>query len=374
MSEIKGLRQVAYVDCKGGGQVVVRNGAAYVGHTEGPEATTVIDVRDRKKPKIVETIMCKHQGVHAHKVRVANDLMLTNYESIEYAGTPSDGFRAGLTIYDASDPLKPKPINFWATEGAGVHRFTFDGTLAYLSTTMPGYSGRIVLIVDLSDPMKPKEVGRWHWPGQWIAGGESLAIPAGHLMCHHPIRRGDRLYVSYWLAGWAILDISDISKPKEISRVTWQPPFAHPTHTCLPVPFKVKGMDILVVADEDVAKTRESGPAFAWIVDISDEAHPMPFASFQVPGLETGIPAPAQTGCHQPVEEVRSTEIPFAWFAQGLRIVDIADPHAPREVAYYKPDPPAEYKRTCGNDVYQDDDGLIYLIDRRRGLHIVERV
>jgi hypothetical protein len=73
------------------------------------------------------------------------------------------------------------------------------------------------------------------------------------------------------------------------------------------------------------------------------------------------------------VEQVRSTEIPFAWFAQGLRVVDIADPHAPKEAAYFKPDPPAGYNRVSSNDVFQDDDGLIYLVDRRRGLHILER-
>jgi len=373
MPEARGIREIAYVDCKGGGQVVVDKGVAYVGHTEGPEATTVIDVRDRKKPKIVDTIMCKHQGAHAHKVRVSNGLMLTNYEALDTPSKMGEGFRAGLTIYDTSDPLKPKPIHFWGTEGAGVHRFTFDGTLAYLSTTMPGYTGRIVLIVDLSDPTKPREVGRWHWPGQHLAGGETPDIPPAHLTCHHPIRRGDRLYVSYWLAGWAILDISDISKPKLVSRMSWQPPFAHPSHTCLPIPFKVKGMDVMVVADEDVAKTHESGPAFAWVVDISNERHPMPFASFQVAGLETGKPMPAQTGCHQPVEQVRSTEIPFAWFAQGLRVVDISDPHAPKEAAFFKPDPPSGYNRISSNDVYQDDDGLIYVIDRRRGLHILER-
>lgn len=374
MPEMSGIREVAYVDCKGGGQVVVANGVAYVGHTVGPEATTIVDVRDRKKPKIVETIVCKHQGVHAHKVRVANGLMLTNYEALEYTGKPDPSFRAGLTIYDASDPLAPKPIHFWATEGTGVHRFTFDGTLAYLSTTMPGYSGRIVLIVDLSDPTKPREVGRWHWPGQHIAGGESPHIPESHLTCHHPIRRGDRLYVSYWHAGWAILDISDIARPKLISRMTWQPQFAHPTHTCLPIPFKVKGMDVMVVADEDAHKSREASPAFAWMVNISDETRPIPFASFQVPGLDTGVPMPSATGCHQPVEEVRSTELPFAWFAQGLRIVDISDPHAPKQAAYYLPDVPEGSSRVSSNDVFQDDDGLIYLIDRRRGLHILERV
>ena len=79
------------------------------------------------------------------------------------------------------------------------------------------------------------------------------------------------------------------------------------------------------------------------------------------------------TGCHQPCEDVRGTEIPVAWFAQGLRIVDIKNPHAPREVASFLPPVPEGQSRVCSNDVWEDDRGLIYLIDRNRGLHIVER-
>ena len=44
------------------------------------------------------------------------------------------------------------------------------------------------------------------------------------------------------------------------------------------------------------------------------------------------------TGCHQPSERFSGTIIPFAWFAQGLRIVDFADPFAPKEVGYFVPD------------------------------------
>ena len=42
MPEAKGIREIAYVDCKGGGQIEVVNGTAYVGHTAGPEATTIM--------------------------------------------------------------------------------------------------------------------------------------------------------------------------------------------------------------------------------------------------------------------------------------------------------------------------------------------
>jgi hypothetical protein len=80
------------------------------------------------------------------------------------------------------------------------------------------------------------------------------------------------------------------------------------------------------------------------------------------------------TGCHQPVEDIAGTEVPFAWFAQGLRFVDIANPHAPREVAHYMPDIPAGETRVCSNDVFRDQRGLVYVLDRVRGFHIVERI
>lgn len=72
-------------------------------------------------------------------------------------------------------------------------------------------------------------------------------------------------------------------------------------------------------------------------------------------------------------EEVRGTEIPVAWFARGLRIVDIANPHVPREVAWFLPDVPEGADRVCSNDVCYDARGLMSLIDRKRRLHILDR-
>ena len=133
------------------------------------------------------------------------------------------------------------------------------------------------------------------------------------------------------------------------------------------------GRQIMLVADEDVLRVGAGVPAFLWVVDITDETRPVPFASFQVDGLD-GSPQPEYTGCHQPCEEVRGTEIPVAWFAHGLRIVDIANPRAPREVASFVPPVAEGAERVCSNDVCYDSRGLLYLIDRHRGLHILERV
>ena len=83
--------------------------------------------------------------------------------------------------------------------------------------------------------------------------------------------------------------------------------------------------------------------------------------------------APSPPGCHQPIEKIDGTEVPVAWFANGLRVLDLSNPHGMKEVASYVPDPADSDKRVCSNDVYLDKRGLIYLIDRWRGLSIVER-
>jgi hypothetical protein len=109
------------------------------------------------------------------------------------------------------------------------------------------------------------------------------------------------------------------------------------------------------------------------MVDVTDETRPVVVGAFQVDGVE-GTGRQIMTGCHQPAENVTGTEIPFAWFAQGLRVIDVSDPHEPREVASWLPDGPPGSHRVSSNDVTVDDRGLIYLLDRRRGLTILERV
>ena len=365
----RGLRQVAYVDCPGGGQVVVDGTLACIAHMKHPHGTTLVDVRDPASPRTLATLEVP-PGTHSHKVRAANGLMLVNREG--HGGNASTG-AGGLLVFDVSRPSAPRQLAFWRCGGLGVHRFTFDGRYAYISPELDGYRGNIVMILDLADPERPREAGRWWMPGQWEAGGETPTWSGRQHRCHHPIRLGDRLYVSYWHGGFVILDIADMAKPKHVSGLDWSPPFITPTHTALPVPFPLQGRRVLLVADEDVAKLEPGPPSFLWLVDITDERRPTPFASFQVEGVD-GSPQPEFTGCHQPSERITGPEIPVAWFAHGLRIVDIARPHAPREVAHFLPPVPEGSTRVSSNDVCVDDRGLLYLIDRGRGLHILERV
>jgi hypothetical protein len=333
--------------------------------------TTFIDVADPRAPRILATIPVR-EGWHSHKVRVAGGIMVVNQE--KFGKSLPDETGGGIDIYDVAKPSNPKLISEWRTVGGGVHRFDFDGRYAYISPTAKGYVGNIVMILDLADPTRPVEVSRWWIPGQWQGGGEDYpwhdwAPPR----CHHPLRHGDRLYVSYWHHGFVILDISDMARPKLVSHYNTSPAFPHPTHTCLVMPAPLKGRNVMVVADEDVAKLWPAAPSFAWVFDITKEIFPVPISTFQVPGLDRdGSPQPAMTGCHQPSERFRGTVVPFAWFAQGLRLVDFADPFSPQEIGHFVPQAARGADRPSSNDVTIDDRGLIYLVDRVNGVDIIE--
>lgn len=372
MASAHGIAEVAHVDCPGGGQIRVEGTTAYVGHMAAPHGTSIWDVADPRRPRRLAAIDMP-PNTHSHKVRAQDGVMLVNRERL--GGPQPEGFRPGLGIWDVEDPANPRHVATWETWGKGVHRFDFDGRYAYISPTVEGYVGNITMILDLADPARPEEVGRWWIPGQWEAGGEDYPWADGPApRCHHPLRMGDRLYTSYWHHGVFILGIEDMSKPRAVAGYPISPAYAHPQHTALPIPFPLRGRKVMLVADEDVAKLRPSPPALMWVFDVTDETRPIPISTFQVDGLDPdGAPQMPMTGCHQPCEIVTGPEIPVAWFAQGLRVVDVSDPYRPREAAHFLPDPPEGSDRVCANDVTVDSRGLIYLLDRARGFHVLER-
>jgi len=234
---------------------------------------------------------------------------------------------------------------------------------------MDGYMGAIFIVVDVSDPRKPHEVSRWWLPGQWIDGGEEPKWDPEResYRLHHPVVLGDRAYLGYWDAGFIILDVSDIRRPRLVSRSDYSPPYGGAFHTALPVRGKILDRRWLIVFQESTAQYVMEGKKLMWVVDVTAEANPVPVSTFQVP-VEGFDIHEGRFGPHQPHEDVHVKDdlIYAAWFSAGLRIINIANPYRPVEVGYFIPDPKGQ-GMVQTNDVFVDDRGLIYIIDRLEG-------
>ena len=65
-----------------------------------PEGTSIIDVADPRRPRIVSQVSLPAH-THSHKVRVHGDIMLVNNELFRATtGERPDDFEGGIKIYD----------------------------------------------------------------------------------------------------------------------------------------------------------------------------------------------------------------------------------------------------------------------------------
>lgn len=424
------VKRLSRLELPGAGQVYVAGNHAYIGHIPNKEnlGTSILDVSDPKKPRIVSQIFLDDPGSHSHKARVIGDLMIVNSErNMTAIGRKADELpklraqleaalgrkpthaelaeklgvkesdipaveaaekspyrNGGFKLYDISDRTKPKLIHFQKTHGIGVHRFDMDANYAYISTEWPGYIGNILVIYDIRNPAKPEEVSKWWIPGQHLEGGEKPTWPGRQHRLHHTLRTGDRLFAGCWHGGVRIVDVSDISKPKTIGAYNYHPPFPEPSHTFMGVPKTIDGKTIAIAIDEEdhahsaeeMARRRGRPHGSLWTFDISNPADIKPMAIFEVSELDSpwSRAAPGRFGAHQFQEHWKGgdTLVYCAWFAGGLRIVDIADPMAPQEVGWFVPEPAVGKVAPQTNDVDVDDRGLIYIVDRYAGFDILE--
>ena len=72
-------KNLSHLDIEGGGQIVVSEGYAYIGHMKPPHGTSIIDISDPGKPRVIARLETSPWS-HTHKVRVCGDIMITNVE------------------------------------------------------------------------------------------------------------------------------------------------------------------------------------------------------------------------------------------------------------------------------------------------------
>jgi hypothetical protein len=360
----------------------------YMGHL-WHRGWTIVEVTEPSRPEVV-TFLPGPPNTWTIQMVTADGKMVTALEKIApgWGGDPNAPNDEGVLIWDLADPLDPRQLGQFRTGGTGTHRnFYAGGRYVHLAAGMPGYTGNIYVIVDISDPTRPVEAGRWWVPGQYKDQGES-ADPAVSLH-GPPYVVGNLAYLPYGAAGLVILDISDVSHPKQVGRLGFSPPFLKNigVHSVLPLPQR----GIATVNSEAIAEDCQEPLNHASVVDISNPAEPVLLAVMPLPEPPPG--APYQDFCakggrfgphnvHQqfanPFVEHRHDRIYLTYFTAGLRIIDLSQPRRPREIGYFLPPEPTRrigvLPRTLTSqteDVLVDSRGYIYITDKNQGLWVL---
>lgn len=373
-----GMRVVGHCRLAGKGDamhVAFHGHHAYVGHMGADRVgTSIVDIADPRRPRVVGTIDAP-TGTHSHKTEVVDGLLLVNCERNPYERDAAE-WTAGIRIFDLGDPVRPREIGFLPVEGRGVHRMTcIERPLVFMSAEIDGFTDAILLIADISDPTAPELVSRWWIPGMYEAVGETLPDWADGLevLHHHVLPDGDRAYSAWWDGGVVALDVSDPAAPRAVWH--WRPEGVRNLHTAMPIPSR----GLLIATEESVTPSRPDVHHDVWVIDISDPDAATTIAKFPVPE-GSGKELPGRFGPHN-LHEVRpqtgtlvdDERVYVTWFAGGVRVFEIADPAAPREIAHCVPAAPEGQPVIQLNDLAVRDDGLVYVTDRvGAGLFVVE--
>jgi hypothetical protein len=331
-------------------------------------------------------------------------------------------------ILDVTDPMRPTLVaEVLRTQPPRDGRLRTHKNLwdcasgeAYLVDSVAGWTGQSLQIFDLSDPATPRHIRDFGLPGTQPGG--HAADPGFSL--HEANLLGDRVYLAYGTNHDGVIEILDRGKlihgdpgladplaPTDaslsypmISRLDM--PYYWGGHTAKPimhVPIPDYARDqqgarrnFLFVTSEGIDFRCTTVRHVAFFVDITDERHPWPVSSFQVPATplrhggpdfcERGVFGPhSPQASHNPRYEGRLLFL--AYFTGGVRVIDMRNPFAPFEIGHfiaratrnsrviYPANPPPDVKPwPVANTVEVDERGnYLFVADRpHNGLFILE--
>ncbi|MDP9067718.1 MAG: hypothetical protein M3N53_05125 [Actinomycetota bacterium] len=368
----------------------------------------VVDVSDPSKPEVVHSIGQPHQdneGETSRELRIwpEQELLIvmnlgSNCSELIHACSPrsvDDNFR----FYDISgkNAAAPKFVAEYKPSVNPHEMYLWDDprkpgrALLFLST--PGGSTQL-LVTDISDARKKKfvELGK-----QSFTVGEPGNDNRLHSLTVTP--DGNRAFFAYLEAGFMVVDSSDfargrskpeaklITDPKDAPR--WPEEIGPGAHSAAPL----FGSDYVLVTDEvygEALRPLDSGGCpwgWARMLDTSDPEKPKVVAEYKLPQndpdyCKSDVPRPSSSyAAHNPT---LTENLAFVtWHSGGLQAIDVSDPAKPAQAAEFKPQPePVVLQEDPALSAGQDkvvmwsfpviQDGLIYVVDLRNGLYILD--
>jgi hypothetical protein len=359
-----------------------------------PAAGGFVDVSDAKNPVVMNKRVIQGNGPVVYNTKLKKWIMMCTAAQPLTGAVPEfphgqydkelrdkvlayKGLR-GIRNYDVTDPTKPNLLQEFNTgeKGNGTHHNFYDGgQYAYLDCGWDDqlrlenhqrpYSNAL-MIVDMSDPASVKEVSRWWVPGQKLGeeeeykkyrfAGDHTSWTGNHGAISVPKRVEDGGTIGYGgfgAFGFYVMDLSDIKNPKPYGHTQYEfDTFGTiPFHTCYPVIADAAhpGLQNKVVALHEAveADCRENYHT-PYVLDVKDPRKPKIVGFFPRPAAPPDAPytdfcfargrfGSHNTQCWLAPGTSNPAIIAISWFNAGLRVFDISNPTAPKEVAWFVP-------------------------------------
>ena len=395
--------------------LAVHENYAYVGSRTDAKANNangagvmVVDVSKPKSPEVVGQIGPPHEaneGETSRELRVWRDeeiLIVMNLGSncASYLhGCSPRTVDDNLRFYDISgkNAASPKFLSEYKPSVNPHEMYLWQDpkrsgrALLYMST--PG-GGTHLLVTDISNARKGKFVELAKQP---FAVGDSGNDNRLHSLTVTP--DGNRATFAYLEAGFYVADTSEfargekkpeakiITDPKSAPR--WAEAVGPGAHSAVPL----FGTDYTLVTDEvygEALRALDSGGCpWGWVrmIDHRNAEKPKVVAEYKLPQNDpdfctTDVPRPSSSySAHNPTVTPNLAFV--TWHSGGLQAIDISNPKKPTQAAEFVPTPePVVVQEDPALSAGQDkvvmwsfpviQDGLIYVVDLRNGLYILE--
>jgi hypothetical protein len=289
---------------------------------------TVFDVTDKGRPVLRKVVTLAGDG-YWNAVWAKGDAL--------YVGSGNHG----VLVFDITDPADPKMVRGVPGDTFDVHTIYVDGDRMYAQAA----GANQVLIFDVSKPLEPVLLNRYTVP----ADDNGLGYP------HDSFAYQNRLYINQMGQGYYVLDVTDAANPKSLGAYTYDAHLYNPTHANAVGTFAGR-----TIAFEGGENTN----AHLRVLDVTDPTRITKIGEYAMR---------PQTSIHNML--LVGKRLYVAWYAEGVRVLDVSNPTQPRELAFANTFRDSDPGRTGGLfvgaiGIRVPGDGYVYVVDTTRGLLI----
>lgn len=330
----EGYEPLGSVGVPGAKEAVVGYDHAFLATGDG---FAVVDIADPAEPSVVyenRSVLADREGGplgDIQDVKVDGNRLLV-------AG-PANGATDlnAFVLYDVSDPAAPERVGAVETEFFHHNTFLRDG-YAYLASN--DGEGNPLVVYDGTT----EEVGRW---GLLDANEGWRAVPAPLKTLHDIYVRDGVAYLAYWDAGTYIVDVGNPATPELLTKLRGPDPSAFEGmdgSAARRESFLPPGNDHYVTVNEDATllgvgmeswgTDGEGGPSGIDLYDIADPTAAEKVGTVAPPPTDDPTFGGTWTTAHN--FEFAAGRLYAAWYAGGVRLLDVSDPATPEELRAWR--------------------------------------